>query len=206
MRRRGNRLYGGDGRLPLGLFMKTGHKTRVQEGYATQFIGYATDIPVPTVIDILNYRNEVFLITTALPGHDLNDDFRELSEAQWTRVGRQLGEHLSQLRQLPPPSSTVSGFGGFPLHCDRLSINLAPYGPFPSIAAFHTFIVKNSNLEVPPDKADEVYQCITKAHSRPHRLVLTHGDLHAANILVDDELNITGIVDWECCGWCPEYW
>ncbi|OSC96696.1 hypothetical protein PYCCODRAFT_1481808 [Trametes coccinea BRFM310] len=45
-----------------------------------------------------------------------------------------------------------------------------------------------------------------RAHSRPHEIRLTHNDLSAHNILVDDDWNITGIVDWEACAWMPEYW
>ena len=40
----------------------------------------------------------------------------------------------------------------------------------------------------------------------PHRIVFTHGDLKAHNILVNDEGHLSGFLDWECAGWCPEYW
>lgn len=41
-----------------------------------------------------------------------------------------------------------------------------------------------------------------------HRIVMTHGDVHARNIIVDNssDLKITGIVDWETGGGYPEYW
>ena len=39
-----------------------------------------------------------------------------------------------------------------------------------------------------------------------HRVVFTHGDFKAHNILVDDEGHISGFLDWECTGWYPEYW
>lgn len=40
----------------------------------------------------------------------------------------------------------------------------------------------------------------------PHRIVFTHGDFKEHNILIDEEGNLTGFLDWECAGWCPEYW
>jgi hypothetical protein len=53
-----------------------------------------------------------------------------------------------------------------------------------------------------------------------HEIVLTHGDLHPRNIMVSIMPNdlsdkseatpgvfiVTGLLDWEMCGWYPEYW
>ena len=42
-----------------------------------------------------------------------------------------------------------------------------------------------------------------------HRIVLSHGDFHSKNILVQVEGEsacISGIIDWEMGGWYPEYW
>lgn len=40
--------------------------------------------------------------------------------------------------------------------------------------------------------------------------ILTHADLRQANIMVQweqgQEINISGIVDWEYCGFYPAYW
>lgn len=38
-----------------------------------------------------------------------------------------------------------------------------------------------------------------------HKVVLTHGDLHGRNILIDGD-RVVGLLDWETCGWYPEYW
>jgi thiamine kinase-like enzyme len=35
--------------------------------------------------------------------------------------------------------------------------------------------------------------------------VFTHADLHPSNILIDRG-RLSGIVDWECAGFYPEYW
>jgi thiamine kinase-like enzyme len=42
----------------------------------------------------------------------------------------------------------------------------------------------------------------------PHsqRSMFTHGDIAPRNILVDEENNVTGVIDWEYAGWYPEYW
>jgi len=33
----------------------------------------------------------------------------------------------------------------------------------------------------------------------------THGDLIPINVLVDDDANLTGIIDWENAGWTPPH-
>lgn len=46
---------------------------------------------------------------------------------------------------------------------------------------------------------------LMKHQRTDHRIVLSHGDLHPDNIMVKDG-KITGLIDWELAGWCPEYW
>ena len=55
-------------------------------------------------------------------------------------------------------------------------------------------------------QSEAIHDVVRRAHAGPHRICLTHNDLGPHNILVDDEWNITGIVDWEACAWMPEYW
>lgn len=35
--------------------------------------------------------------------------------------------------------------------------------------------------------------------------VSTHADIAPRNILVDEQNNVTGVIDWEYAGWYPEY-
>ncbi|KZT28713.1 hypothetical protein NEOLEDRAFT_1167245 [Neolentinus lepideus HHB14362 ss-1] len=44
--------------------------------------------------------------------------------------------------------------------------------------------------------------------SSVHRLVFTHNDVAPRNIMIadDDSGRITGLIDWECAAWLPEYW
>ncbi|KAE8312066.1 kinase-like domain-containing protein [Aspergillus transmontanensis] len=41
---------------------------------------------------------------------------------------------------------------------------------------------------------------------RSDRAVFTHGDIAPRNIMVDENANITGIIDWEYAGWYPDHW
>ncbi|KAI0765154.1 hypothetical protein C8Q74DRAFT_1032705 [Fomes fomentarius] len=60
--------------------------------------------------------------------------------------------------------------------------------------------------DMPSGQSEAIHDLIRRAHSRPHRLCLTHNDLAPQNILVGEDYNITGIVDWEAAAWMPEYW
>lgn len=53
---------------------------------------------------------------------------------------------------------------------------------------------------------EDARKLISKSHGVKHDIVFTHADLNLRNILVDGNGKISGIVDWECAGWYPEYW
>ena len=79
-------------------------------------------------------------------------------------------------------------------------------GPFPSVKDFNDWL-----SWLPQRKLSD-----SQKYSDPHRpylpdndtIVLTHGDLHRANIIVSATTppRIAAIVDWGQAGWCPAYW
>ncbi|KAJ6567490.1 hypothetical protein B0H10DRAFT_1754027, partial [Mycena sp. CBHHK59/15] len=107
-----------------------------------------------------------------------------------------------QLRALSSPHPHhVSGFMGGPFLSYR--IGLHPVGPFANVAQFHaqpfcTVWTKN------PD--DRIQSLIADRAAREYRIHLTHGDLLPHNIMTDGACRATGLIDWECAGWMPEYW
>ncbi|GJJ11007.1 hypothetical protein Clacol_005236 [Clathrus columnatus] len=90
------------------------------------------------------------------------------------------GEHIGSLADGPIPSFRVSG-GVIPLAENKRQF-------LSNLIGLHKF---EGNLSD-----------ILDVH---HDIVLTHGDLYCHNILVKDG-HLSGIVDWECAGWLPEYW
>ncbi|GMF71415.1 hypothetical protein AFCA_001089 [Aspergillus flavus] len=63
---------------------------------------------------------------------------------------------------------------------------------------FNAFLVHSYVSKETKDK-------IAAVHAHPYRSVFTHADLHPSNILIDRG-RLSGIVDWECAGFYPEYW
>ncbi|KAF8338115.1 kinase-like domain-containing protein [Cantharellus anzutake] len=136
---------------------------------------------------------------TALPGTPLLDSFLEMSEADLARVQETLRNWVDQLRALPSPTESVCAVDGGP--CLSYRVSTHPFGPFSSIREFHNRFYKI----VPGEHQDRLRALAEASHSRPHRLCFTHGDISPANVLVSGN-QLTGLVDWECSGWYPEYY
>ena len=71
-------------------------------------------------------------------------------------------------------------------------------GPLNAEADFNSHIVHK-------DISLRTREVASLAHSRQHRVFFTHADFHPLNILIDQG-RLSGIVDWECAGFFPEYW
>jgi hypothetical protein len=95
----------------------------------------------------------------------------------------------------------IGGVGGLPGHDVRLGSG--SWGPFRSLADFHTYLRFGQSLEYWDDKP-----AVTAIHSKDdsaYKLKFTHADIALRNIRVKDG-KIAGIIDWEFAGWYPEYW
>lgn len=213
LRDRGQTLWpdacvGNAQKSPFDLYIKYGPNVRAQEGHAIRYLSSKTSVPVPHVYDIVHSGEETILVIASLPGETLDiQELRAMDKVQRQKIASQIKSVFTEIRSLPPPSSSVSGFlPGTPIYDSRLSFVLRPIPPSSSVVEFHRELLERARLNVPLDMKDVVMSAIEQSHSRPHRVCLTHGDLHPGNILFDEELRITGVLDWECASWMPEYW
>ena len=208
----GERRWGisvGAARIPGGMYIKLGLRVRFSEGEALRFVRSKTRLPVPVVVDNFTYGKSTYLVMSRMPGYPLDAFYNSIPPDAEPVLSKQLSELLAQLRAIPPPSNSVCGFDGGPVHCERISMGSNPCGPWESVAAFHEKLMERTlGLNIRPGYGDPevVHDVIKRAHARTHRICLTHGDLGPHNILVDENWKITGIIDWETCAWMPEYW
>ncbi|KAI0098250.1 hypothetical protein GGR51DRAFT_538212 [Nemania sp. FL0031] len=186
--------------------------------YATYRFLARTAVPVPEVYDCaddddpLNPVGAGYILLEKLAGKPLA--WYEASDAQKEKFCRQLAEIYANLEQHP-----LSGLGRLQLSSTGLpeagpaffdydsSGNLIPFGPFShsndyykaliqqriqlvktgeiaSSAPLDQYLVYMSLLDsLPPDESGPFF--------------LRHVDSRDANFLVDDDYNITGIIDWE---------
>lgn len=81
-------------------------------------------------------------------------------------------------------------------------------GPFENKAALHMYLLKPASFHsfTSLEKYEETLALAKRTEKKPHRLVFTHGDFKEHNVLVDEDGNLTGWLDWESAAWCPEYW
>ncbi|KAI5825903.1 kinase-like protein [Schizophyllum commune Tattone D] len=189
--------------LPLNVFLK--HTHYEYEATVLRYVAQHTSIPVPIVIDTLHLGEDHFLIVMSeIPGNDLDSTFRDMTEEQTAHVVRQLSGLLAQIRALPPPQPGVCALGGGEIRDNRLSFSMKPWGPFSAVPEFHDYLIQRSELRLDEcEHPAEVLSVIGKSHSKTHRVCFTHNDFHPGNIMVDDEFNVTGLVDWEMSRGCP---
>jgi Ser/Thr protein kinase RdoA (MazF antagonist) len=81
-------------------------------------------------------------------------------------------------------------------------------GPFSSLEGFYDYLFAPASAHT--FESDAEYQKTLsrakKLQNQQHRIVFTHGDFKAHNILVGDDGHLSGFLDWESAGWYPEYW
>ncbi|KAJ7094549.1 hypothetical protein B0H15DRAFT_829994 [Mycena belliarum] len=198
-------------RIP-GCYFKLCHSR--DEALVTEYVRIHTSIPVPKILDVVQipvgslhpYRNWL-MISAVLPGVPLflgGHRLRGASEQQVQRVSEYLRDWIGQLRNLQSPfGQRVCGFTGGSFRSFRIE-NEFPVGPFTSIADFHA----HESLTLPEPLASDPHlaRLVSARKNKSYRINLVHGDLLLHNILADSDLRPTGLVDWECAGWMPEYW
>ncbi|OOQ82494.1 hypothetical protein PEBR_38700 [Penicillium brasilianum] len=166
-------------RLPFGLYAKECAGSSRNEAEALHLVEKYTSIPAPLWVDDYQQTHPI-LIMTAVPGQTLDKVFHRLSYFEREQLSKDLKSlvHGGPLRNHRFPSGTC--------------------GPFSSIFDFNAFLVHAFVRQ-------ETIKKISTVHARTYRSVFTHADVHPSNIIIDRG-RLSGIVDWECAGFYPEYW
>ncbi|KAG6113870.1 hypothetical protein E4U31_007640 [Claviceps sp. LM219 group G6] len=192
-------------RLPFGLYLKTTsttwHRSLANEFAALQLVRRHTNIHVPSALDLVSDSKDSYLLTTTVRGVPLGRCIDTLSHDEVTTLVGDLQECLLELRAIPKevsPKYAITNVLGTACYDGRLIIGSEYdaargdyFGPF-----------------VDEDDFNNTLRCIplpNVVHSSGHEIVLTHGDLNTRNIMMYNG-RLSGIIDWETCGWFPDYW
>ncbi|KAJ5094389.1 hypothetical protein N7456_010250 [Penicillium angulare] len=178
-------------RLPFGLIMKQCIRAPESEPNALRLVEKYTTIPAPRLVDVGEYNGDTYLIMTCLPGRQLNQVFDYLTYPERQRLAEDLTDCVSQMRKIPnnTPYRFANTLGG-PI-CDH---RLGKAGPFNTEADF------NSHRTTDPKRTlDGLIM------RQDHQSYFTHADIHPYNIMIEGG-RFSGLVDWECAGFMPEYW
>lgn len=156
-----------------------------------------TSIPAPRVIDVGEYDGTTYLVMTRLRGEMLHEVVHLMSYAERDLFADDLGSYAMQLRKVP----NHTGF----LFCNSLGGPIVDHripdrsgGPFNSESDFNAHLTKHLGCS-PAEVVGE------ENVLQNHCSYFTHSDLHYTNLLVDRG-RLSGIIDWECSGYMPEYW
>jgi len=162
-----------------------------------------TQVPAPRAIDTVQDSNSSFLLMTGLQGETIGRRISTMTDEQLHGVVQDLKACIAQLRQIPNRSSSdfqICNPLGDGILDWRIGDSQREELRFQDETQFHQYLTYDLPL------GDDAWRLIAKSHSVKHDIVFTHADLNLRNILVDDSGRISGIVDWECAGWYPEYW
>lgn len=161
--------------------------------------------PVPKPHGLIRLGAHCFLFTSYIPGVNLEKAWHLLDCSQKQDISDQVDMLLTELRSVPIPDNTplgdVAGGGCRDLRrSQRVSTE-----PIMSVNIFEDFIFAGSNT------ATHLYIGLLRdLMPESTKIVLTHGDIRPANIMVnlrgDGIWRVTAIIDWESGGFYPEYW
>ncbi|KAG5956563.1 hypothetical protein E4U57_002540 [Claviceps arundinis] len=192
-------------RLPFGLYLKATsmrwHRSLANEFAALQLVRRHTNIHVPSALDLVSDSKNSYLLTTTVRGVSLGRCIDTLSHDEVTTLVGDLQKCLLELRAIPKevsPKYAITSALGEACYDGRL-ITGSDYdeargdffGPF-----------------VDEDDFNDTLHCFALPnvlHSSGHEIVLSHGDLNLRNIMMHNG-RLSGIIDWETCGWFPDYW
>jgi hypothetical protein len=175
-------------------------------------------VPVPAVYDLaddddpLNPVGAGYILLDKLAGRPLA--WHEANEVQKEKLTGQLADIYAQLEKHPvtwlgrlQPSPTGSVEAGPAFFDYDSNGNLVPSGPFSNLNDYYVALIQHQiqlirTGEIAPSAPLDQYlvyrsllDCLPPDESGP--FFLRHIDSRDANFLVDDEYNITGIIDWE---------
>jgi len=160
--------------------------------------------PVPQPHGLLRFGIYSLLFTSFVPGINLETAWSQLSDSEKQSISAQLNALLSQMRSLPfPDGTTVGGVGGLPCRDIRRTTRVSRK---PIINDQEDWVFSGAKTVSP------VYTRLLRSllPTLLVKCVFTHGDIRPANILAqkaeDGSWTIAAIIDWETCGFYPEYW
>ncbi|KAB8210100.1 hypothetical protein BDV34DRAFT_187922 [Aspergillus parasiticus] len=196
----GGYLYPSDSvlprRLPFGLYMKNCARSQQNEAVALRLVEEHASAPAPLWVDDYEEDANITLIMTQVQGQALDGVLHRLSYQEREQLSKDLKVFVRQTRCIPNHTSfRFANTFGDALYDHRVG---GEFGPLAETSDFNSYLI-------PKHTSSETRNTITPVLSRPYKPFFSHADLHSTNILISQG-RLSGVVDWECAGYFPEYW
>ena len=177
---------------------------KLEEAANIQQIRQLTMIPIPEVVRVNADNRKIYIFMSYIPGRPLEEIWPLITTDAKDHIATQLKVYMNELRSVSPPSPAY--FGSLESHTciDSRTLtrtNIGQNSLISSEAEFNKFIMKDLKTVY----HDEYYNMLLSMMRCDHKLVLSHGDFHPRNILVENDI-VVGLIDWEFAGWYPEHW
>ncbi|KAK3699037.1 hypothetical protein LTR37_016641 [Vermiconidia calcicola] len=166
------------------------------------------EVPVPELYGWKTYEGRNFIYMSQMPGMTLKEAWANLSLTEKQSVTAQIGHIVSALRDIPHPSCYpyIGSISHGRVQDLYFRGDPEASGPFQNVKEFNDHV---QLLSVPESlRSDQIEDPYRHLLPDTGNICFTHADLHLDNIMVSSShpRKITGILDWEQCGWYPEYW
>ena len=197
-----------------GIVLKEGTSVRPPEKEAMAFVrNHLPHIPVPRVhASAFRFENGLpiggELEMDFMPGRTLRDVWTGLDDQTKDRVCYDIWHLVDQIRAVKRPDDlrpglyrTIDGSPSFdPLLGDRN--DLAPREIDDDTLRSRMYLRYIAHNGLSYRDSDNIRESLPQSD----KSVFCHGDISPGNLIVDDNANITGVIDWESSGWFPDYW
>ncbi|TGO14905.1 hypothetical protein BTUL_0047g00670 [Botrytis tulipae] len=202
-------------RVPGGMIVKRGPRVSSNEASALQLIAHNPFLPAPQPLDFVTDSKDghSYLIMSHIPGQSFRSICDLMTDSDLSSFTHDLRTILTEMRKIHNPhgEARICGAkGNTPCHDFRLG---DPCGPFPTLDSFHQHLRTNAYVPSLPSPSrpttnlDARTQKCLLVHATSRSIFFTHGDLNLNNILINpSSFRISGLVDWECAGFYPDYW
>lgn len=179
-------------------------KLPMDEGANLKFLKENTTIPVPKILnEWVDSDGRYFILMERIKGKTLEETWPTMSTADKERIAGQTAEYLLQLRKLQSPQmQSIAGGPVYDAFLDMGSDTYTPHGPISSDDGLWEDM-QAAGLEKLPERARA---SLRKRMPAVGPFTFTHGDLTNVNIIVNDDGNLAGIIDWEWSGFFPAWW
>ncbi|KAI2626388.1 kinase-like protein [Xylaria nigripes] len=175
----------------------------------------APEVPTPQCLGTISDGRRTYFFMSRVPGRTLESVWPNLSVSAKISIRNQLNSLFRYLRSISPESQqgrVLIGTFATGVCKDMRRVERVAPGPVQDEKEFNEFLCSK-----PGRTRSSWIKTVCSSMADNHRVVMTHGDLHPRNIMVnlevdendkmlEDTIRISAILDWEVAGWYPEYW